>query len=90
MRPQYVAALCVALVAWLATPAARELNHPTGTRQLAFSADGRSLITLYGANIRTTTCEVCGPIDEVLALAEQRITRDFTPEERAKYLRGPG
>jgi tryptophan-rich sensory protein len=56
---------------------------------LAFSADGRQLITLYGATIRFTPCEVCGPIDEVLALAGQRITRDFTPEERAKYLREP-
>ncbi|GLZ02466.1 hypothetical protein [Actinoplanes sp. NBRC 103695] len=65
-------------------------DHPADARQLAFSADGRQLITLYGATIRFTPCEVCGPIDEVLALAGQRTTRDFTPEERAKYLRQPG
>jgi DNA-binding beta-propeller fold protein YncE len=45
MRPQYVAALCVALVAWLATPAARELNHPTGTR-------GLLLVDKLGAHVR--------------------------------------
>ncbi|MEU4424376.1 hypothetical protein AB0F81_27470 [Actinoplanes sp. NPDC024001] len=62
-------------------------DHPSTARQLAFSADGRQLITVYGATIRFTPCEVCGPVDEVLALAQQRMTRDFTPQERAKYLR---
>jgi WD40 repeat protein len=61
-------------------------DHPAA-RQLVFSADGRQIITLHGTNIRFTPCEVCGPIDEVLALAGQRTTRDFTPEERARYLR---
>jgi WD40 repeat protein len=66
-------------------------DHPPGARQLAFSADGRQLITLYGdRKVRFTPCEVCGPIGDVLALARQRTTRDFTPEERAKYLRDPG
>jgi WD40 repeat protein len=65
-------------------------DHPAGTRQIAFGADGRQLITLVGADVRSTPCEVCGPIGEVLALAGQRTTRDFTPEERAKYLREPG
>ena len=62
-------------------------DHPTGARQIAFSADGRQLITLHGATARFTPCDVCGPINEVLTLAGQRTTRDFTPEERAKYLR---
>jgi WD40 repeat protein/transcriptional regulator with XRE-family HTH domain len=60
-------------------------DHPAA-RQLAFSADGRQLISLYGTTVRFTPCEVCGPVDEVLALAGQRTTRDLTPEERAKYL----
>jgi WD40 repeat protein len=65
-------------------------DHPTGARQLAFSADGKQLITLYGKTVRFTPCDVCGPIDEVLALAEQRTIRDFTPQERTRYLREPG
>ncbi|MEV7626973.1 hypothetical protein [Actinoplanes sp. NPDC089786] len=64
-------------------------DQPTGARQVAFSADGRRLITLYGATIRFTPCEVCDSIDKVIALARQRTTRDFTPEERTKYLREP-
>jgi WD40 repeat protein len=63
--------------------------HPH-VRQVAFSADGRQLITLYGASVRFTECEGCGPIDDVLALAGRRAARDFTPEERAKYLHEPG
>jgi WD40 repeat protein len=65
-------------------------DHPAGVRQLAFSADGRQLIARYATNARFTPCEVCGPIDDVLALAGQRTTRDFTPEERANYLHEPG
>ncbi|MEJ3746366.1 WD40 repeat domain-containing protein [Actinomycetes bacterium KLBMP 9797] len=65
------------------------LDHPAGARQLVFSADGRRLITRYGTNIRFTPCEVCGSIEDVLALAGQRTTRDFTPQERAKYLHEP-
>ncbi|WP_328470806.1 hypothetical protein OHA21_05495 [Actinoplanes sp. NBC_00393] len=62
-------------------------DHPADARQIAFSADGLQLITLHGTTVHFTPCEVCRPIDEVLALARQRTTRDFTPQERAKYLR---
>ncbi|MBL7253896.1 nSTAND1 domain-containing NTPase [Paractinoplanes lichenicola] len=65
-------------------------DHPGGASQLAFSADGRRLITLHGANVRSTPCEVCGPIDDVLALSKQLTTRDLTPEERARYLHEDG
>lgn len=61
-------------------------DHPAGTQQLAFSADGRHFVTLYGANVRLTPCEVCGPIADVLALASRRATRELTAEERATYL----
>ena len=57
---------------------------------LTMFADGRQLITLYESAVRITPCEVCGPIDDVLALAGQRTTRDFTPEARAKYVRESG
>ncbi|GIE35115.1 hypothetical protein Ait01nite_081600 [Actinoplanes italicus] len=63
-------------------------DHP-GARQIAFAADGRQLLGMYGTTVRITACEVCGPISEVLALAGQRTTRDLTREERAKYLREP-
>jgi WD40 repeat protein len=72
------------------TGEALAFEHPAATRQIAFSADNRQLISLHEATVRFTPCQVCGPIDEVLALAGQRTTRDFTPKERAKYLREDG
>jgi WD40 repeat protein len=62
------------------------LDQPAA-RQLVFSADGRQLVSLYGTTVRFTPCEVCGPIEDVLALAGKRTIRDYTPEERGKYLR---
>ena len=50
------------------TGEALTFEHPTGARQLVFSADGRHLITLYGKTVRLTPCDVCGPISDVLAL----------------------
>ncbi|WP_406635326.1 hypothetical protein [Amycolatopsis sp. WGS_07] len=32
------------------------------------------------------TCEECVPLDQLLALAAHRVTRDFTPAERQRYL----
>jgi hypothetical protein len=34
-------------------------------------------------------CDVCGPIEDVFALAERRATRNLTPEERERF-RVPG
>jgi WD40 repeat protein len=36
--------------------------------------------------IRIWRCPACGPITEVLASADQRVTRELTPEERQTYL----
>jgi WD40 repeat protein len=53
----------------------------------AFQPDNRSL-TLMGPGHPPTVarCDLCGGLDELLALADKRITRDFTPRERATYL----
>ncbi|MEV4637701.1 hypothetical protein AB0J80_10145 [Actinoplanes sp. NPDC049548] len=72
------------------TGEALTFDYLTGAQQLAFSADGQQFITLHEANARITPCEVCGPIKDVLTLAAQRTIRDFTPQERAKYLRETG
>ena len=34
-------------------------------------------------------CEECGSIEDFLALARTRVTRELTPEEREKYLHEP-
>jgi WD40 repeat protein len=63
------------------------VDLPAGADELAFSADGRHLVTATEATVRFVPCEVCGPIDEVVELADRRATRDLTEEERARYLR---
>jgi WD40 repeat protein len=56
-------------------------------RSLAFAANGRDLVTLHDdGTVRHLPCDACGPIAGVTALARQGITRDFSAEERRKYL----
>jgi WD40 repeat protein len=50
------------------------------------SPDGRRILVSDGDRVRLHRCEVCGDLDELLALAERRITRDFTAAERERYL----
>jgi WD40 repeat protein len=50
------------------------------------SPDGRRILVSDGDQVRLHRCEVCGDLDELLALAERRITRDFTAAERERYL----
>jgi WD40 repeat protein len=56
----------------------------------AMSPDGRTILVadLYGNGYdqpHVYTCEICGSVDELLALAKQRAPRDFTPEERIQF-----
>ncbi|MEU5259233.1 hypothetical protein [Amycolatopsis sp. NPDC021455] len=53
------------------------------------SADGRYLSAHDDGTVRTWRCPVCGPIGEVLAYADQHVTRELTPEERRAFLRRP-
>jgi hypothetical protein len=54
---------------------------------LSFSPDGRVLAVTTGDGApRVLRCEICGPIDHVLALAGGRVTRELTDEERKLYL----
>ena len=36
--------------------------------------------------MRVAPLEVYGPVQEIVALARQRVTRDLTPDERARFL----
>lgn len=57
---------------------------------LAFGPDRHALITGHGdGTARIARCEPCVPIEEALRMAENRITRDFTPQERKAYLNEP-
>ncbi|WP_214642400.1 WD40 repeat domain-containing protein [Nonomuraea sp. NEAU-A123] len=62
--------------------------HGFGTtvEGITFGPGGR-LVTGHGDGIvRIWQCQVCRPIGQLLALADHRITRALTAEEKAKYL----
>ncbi|MCI0391251.1 MAG: AAA-like domain-containing protein [Acidobacteria bacterium] len=66
---------------------ARIRGHADEVWGAAFSPDGKYVVTAsYDKTARIYACEVCRPINEVLALARTRVTRQLTPEEREKYL----
>ncbi len=65
-------------------------GHNGPVVRVAFSPDGKRLASAsLDGTVRVWTCEVCGPIEEVLALGEERITRELTCEEHATFLHGP-
>ncbi len=54
---------------------------------VAFGPDGRWLAsTSYDSTVRVWSCPVCRPIAEMISLAEERVTRELTPEERQAFL----
>ncbi|MGW4466290.1 nSTAND1 domain-containing NTPase [Micromonospora sp. NPDC004704] len=76
---------------WAADPGATEpvTLHPLGPGPLgfAFSPDGGRAATVHSdGSVRTWDCDVCGPVDRVLAAAATRRARSFTPDERRAFL----
>lgn len=68
-----------------------ELRGHTGSvTSAAFSPNGKFVVTASeDKTARIFACEVCGSIEDLLALARTRVTRELTPEEREKYLHEP-
>ena len=65
-------------------------GHLGRVTSAAFSPDGTRVVTVSrDGTARIYVCEVCVPIEGLLALARTRVTRDLTPEERAIYLHEP-
>jgi hypothetical protein len=55
-----------------------------------FSKDGkRVIIASKDGKARIYSCEVCASLDELLALAQKRVTRKLTDKERKRYLHEP-
>ena len=50
-----------------------------------FSPDATRVLTADSQAAHVYACEVCGSLDELVALAEQRATRELTDRERATY-----
>jgi WD40 repeat protein len=75
-------------------PDAKELvgfrGHGAFVEHVVFAPNGRELVAALGdGSIRLSQCEVCGPIEQVRALADTRTTRSLTPDERRTYLHQP-
>jgi WD40 repeat protein len=65
-------------------------GHGDSVEGVRFRPDSTGLFTTVGdGTVRLVHCEVCGSIDDVRAMADSRVTRSLTAEERATYLGEP-
>jgi WD40 repeat protein/DNA-binding SARP family transcriptional activator len=66
----------------------RVLDHPDAVNNVAFTPDGKSVATLdFDGTIRVwDACTDCENASALLALANQRVTRQLTPAERRTFL----
>ncbi len=73
---------------WEAERTVLELpDHPSWVTTVAFTAGGRMIVTGGADGVaRVYPCSVCGPLEELEALVSKYVTRELTPEERARYL----
>ena len=68
------------------------LVQPDTASLAGFGAGGRTIVTagptvFHGQHYRQSfTCDVCGTVGQLIALARQRASRALTPAERAQYL----
>jgi WD40 repeat protein len=53
---------------------------------VAFTPDGKEVVAVGVRGIRVWKCDFCGPIDDVLAMAQRMTTRALSLEERALFL----
>jgi WD40 repeat protein len=79
---------------WSARTGSRPLfylrGHDGPLTAAAFAPDSRTIVTSgEDGTVRTYLCQVCGPLDELVALAKRRLGdagRTLTPDERRTYL----
>ncbi len=66
----------------------RTLDHPGPVRTVVFSTDGTSIATMdWGGIIRIwDACSECRDPGALMALAQTRVTRELTPDERRTFL----
>jgi WD40 repeat protein len=65
-------------------------GHEGRVISASFTPDGRRIVTASeDGTVRTYRCAVCGPLDELVVLAERRLRatdRALTPSEQTRYL----
>ncbi|SMC53515.1 nSTAND1 domain-containing NTPase [Kibdelosporangium aridum] len=67
-------------------PIVFERHVPATTTSVDFGRGNRLAVGRGDGAVDVWTCEVCVPVEQLLAMAGQRLTRDFTTEERGIYL----
>jgi len=65
-----------------------ELRGDSGAiNSAAFSPDGKRIVTASeDGTARIYACDICVPLEGLLSIARNRVTRELTAEERKKYL----
>ncbi|MFY1675355.1 hypothetical protein ACN27G_36400 [Plantactinospora sp. WMMB334] len=75
---------------WAASGATEPVTLRTlgpGPLGFAFAPDGERVATVHSdGSVRLWRCDVCGPVERLLAAAATRATRPFTPDERHTFL----
>jgi len=62
-------------------------GHTDQVTSAVFSADGKTLLTASKDGVaRIFPCALCGSLQDLLALAQNRVQRELTCEERQAYL----
>jgi WD40 repeat protein len=65
-------------------------GHRGPVASAAFAPNGRTILTGgVDGTVRTYRCDICGPLDELVGLADLRLAatgRELSAEEREKYL----
>jgi len=61
--------------------------HSAAVSSLDVSRDGRTVVSVSEATqvLRMSTCDICGPLDQVVALARSRPVRTLTPDEEQRW-----
>ena len=62
-------------------------GHSDIVTDASFSPDGKTIVTTGDNTARLYKCVACAPLEELLKLANARITRELTCEERVTFLR---
>jgi WD40 repeat protein len=66
-----------------------QVMHGDSVNSVVFSEDDRTIVSASDDwTVRLYACATCEPADKLPGLAQNRTFREFTPEERKRYLEG--
>ena len=72
---------------WRRQIAAARWDDP-GVLEAHLDPQGRRILTVAQGGMRLHSCDACGPVDEVLDMAANRVSRPLTDDERREFAPG--